>query len=271
MRRRILRDYHRRDNMGRYYLFLVVFIMRVKFYIVCTGWNCAQYVRGCFDSIVTQSEKNFEAIMISDGSTDKTAAELKKIEHADSRVKIRLSKSNEGAAFQRFHAIHSANLSDDDVILLLGMDDKLFPHSLERIAREYDKGKFMTFGNWVNQFGKMLPRGFLHFDAITHQRRAYRLDTYRSTAPNTFKKFLFDRIPEDDFKINGKWIQTTTESELMFSCLEMSGRHRIGVIEDAIYFYRESLPTGTLRRLGVKYKYDILNIIRQRPKKQLIT
>jgi hypothetical protein len=81
---------------------------------------------------------------------------------------------------------------------------------------------------------------------------------------------LFDYIPKEDFKLNGKWIDTTTESELMFSCLEMSGRHRIGVIEKPVYLYNRTLPNGTQKRLGQAYKNEVYAQIIARPKKDLL-
>jgi len=162
--------------------------------------------------------------------------------------------------------------SPTDVVLLLGMDDRLLPGCLERVATEYRSGKWMTYGNWINQNGDGLPKDFnLYFDEQTHTSRAYRDVTYRSTAPNTFYKFLFDAIPEDDFKIGGKWIDSTTESEVMFSCLEMCGKDRIGVIEEPVYLYNQHLPNGTIKRHGSKYKYELLDIIKARPKRKLLT
>lgn len=241
--------------------------MPVKFLIICTGYNCAPFVRKCYDSILKQ-EGDWEAVMISDGSNDATTDQLNSLPK-DKRVVIENYTANMGAAFRRYNAIH--NYADEEtVILLLGMDDELLAGALTRITQEYDKGKWMTYGNWINQHGKMLPDGFLQFCETTHAERAYRQVKYRSTAPNTFKKFLFDNIPEEDFKIDGKWIDSTTESEVMFSCLEMCGKERIGVIEDAIYLYNESLPGGTLNRLGREYKYKLLEVIKSRPKKNLL-
>jgi hypothetical protein len=148
------------------------------------------------------------------------------------------------------------------------MDDELLPNCLNRISEEYEKGKWMTYGNWIDQNKQGLPQDFkLHFDEKTHQNNSYRKVLYRSTAPNTFYAWLFKLIPQDDFKIDGEWITSTTESEAMFSCLEMSGKEKIGVIQDYIYFYRRNLSTGTLKRLGAGFKHKLYNVIIQRPPK----
>lgn len=253
----------------------------MRFEIVTTGYNCAEYVRACVRSVERQTYKGeWHCTAVVDGyapqtgeypHTDDTLLSLWNALDSDEslRFRVRHYPQNRGAALRRYEVI--SELKDEKtIIVLLGLDDELLPDALETIAEEYRLGKFMTYGNWVNQHGVGLPPDFpLEFDEATHATRDYRKVKYRSTAPNTFYKFLFDAIPEDDFKIRGEWLQTTTESEVMLSCLEMSGRDRIGVIRKPIYLYNQNLPNGTQRRLGQAYKNSIYSIIAARPKKQL--
>lgn len=244
----------------------------VDFLIVASGYNCRNYVHKCFESLTQQTFKNFKAILISDGSLDRTGDELKRLSGRDGRIITEAYPQNHGAAKRRFDAIKRHAKSPETVVVFLGLDDHLLPNALETIAKKYEEGVWMTYGNWKNQNGNGLPADFqLEFDEQTHIDRSYRKVKYRSTAPNTFKKFLFDMIPEEDFKINGRWINTTTESEVMFSCLEMCGKQRIGLIKDFIYIYNENLPGGSLKRLGAAYKRQIYNIVIQRNKKPLYT
>ena len=240
------------------------------FLIVASGFNCRRYVHKCFESLVQQTHKNFKAILISDGSIDGTQTELQRLSGRDKRIICESYPQNNGAAKRRYDAIKRHASSPETVVVFLGLDDHLLPNALETIAKKYEEGVWMTYGNWKNQNGIGLPEDFqLEFDEQTHIDRSYRKVKYRSTAPNTFKKFLFDMIPETDFKINGMWINTTTESEVMFSCLEMCGKKRIGLIREYIYIYNENLPGGSLKRLGAAYKRKIYNIIIQRNKKPL--
>jgi len=243
--------------------------MPVNFLIVVTGFNCMEYVRPCILSIRNQKYDSFKLVIVNDGSTDSTLFEIKKFE-GYFNFEIMSFKNNHGAAFCR-HAAISAFGNKNDVIVLVGLDDELLPGALEEISKQYEAGKWMTYGNWINQSGQGLPDWFqLEFDEETHKNRDYRKVKYRSTAPNTFYKFLFDKIPVDDFKLNGKWLDTTTESEVMFSCLEMCGQDRIGIIKKPIYKYNQNLPNGTQRRLGQAYKNEVYAQIINRNKKPLL-
>jgi glycosyltransferase involved in cell wall biosynthesis len=241
-----------------------------RFLVVVTGYNCADKVRRCYESIRKQTFTNFECVFVFDGSTDRSLKEYNQCPK-DSRFTYYYHIINEGAAKRRYEVI-SKHGNPLDVVVLVGMDDELLPDALYTIYAKYCEGKWMTYGNWIDQKGEMLDEDFeLDFDEETHASRDYRKVKYRSTAPNTFLKYLFMQIPVDDFKINGKWIDSTTESEVMFSCLEMCGKERIGIIETPIYLYNRNLRNGTLRRLGVKYKYNIYEQIIARPKRPLIT
>ena len=251
--------------------------MGEKFLIVATGFNCSPFVKSCYDSILKQTHKDFIAVLISDGSTDSTARRLKQLPRHQ-KIFIEIFSDNQGAACRRFQAIKKYCSSEKWVVGIMGLDDRLFPHTLQRINDEYHKGVWMTYGNWVDQYKQGLPKSFpITFPDEIHRERSYRSVTYRATAMNTFKRFLFDQIPEEDFHLRKewvlnkeKWIDSTTESELVFSCLEMCGKEKIGVIHDKIYFYNRRLPGGTLARLGTEYKYKILAEIVKRKKKPLL-
>jgi glycosyltransferase involved in cell wall biosynthesis len=243
----------------------------MKFLIIAAGFNCDKYVMKCVHSINRQTYRNFQAIIIDDGSTDNTGFEVLKYTSPLNECIAEISRFNYGAARRRYDAIKEYATSPEDVIVLIGLDDELKPEALERIKKEYDKGAWMTYGNWVNQHGKGLPAGFLEFDEATHRERNYRRVKYRSTAVNTFKRFLFDQLTPEDFKYNGEWVKATTESNLMFSCLEMCGKEKIGVINDKIYLYNQGRPDNARSRFGSEYQNEIYNDVINRPKKNKLT
>ncbi|MCK4521566.1 MAG: glycosyltransferase family 2 protein [Nanoarchaeota archaeon] len=241
----------------------------MNFLIIATGFNCARYVAPCANSFISQTYHKWRAILVDDGSTDHTYSELKKINHE--LIEVQRFEDNLGACKRRFDAINGSGADEETVIILVGLDDQLLSRALLNIKYNYEiRGAWMSYGNWRNQNGIGLPPDFaLHFDPETHASRNYRRVKYRSTAPNTFKKFLFDQIPESDFKMDdGRWFDTTTESELMISCLEMCGESRIAVIIKPLYIYNEGLRNGSLKRLGIAYKRSVYKQVMNRPKKQ---
>lgn len=241
----------------------------LRFVLIVTGYNCEGRVKACVDSIKNQTYKNFIAVVIDDGSTDNTTGAIINETLTDRFFSI-FSKENEGAAKRRFDAIKKFSESDEDVIVLIGLDDEIKPTCLEVIKNHYDRGKWVTYGNWIDSNRKMLPKNFLNFDIATHKNRDYRKVKYRSTAPNTFKRFLFDQMIEEDFKFEGKWIKATTESNLMISCLEMSGFSNIGVIHSPIYLYNVGRSDSAKKRFGSEYQDAIYADVVKKPKRDLL-
>lgn len=240
------------------------------YFIIATGYNCASNVRKCFNSLLKlRGEYEWKAVFIDDGSTDETHKELLNLPN-DNRVEVRYFKDNLGAAHRRYFAIRESQITEEDVIILLGMDDELMPDALIHIDRKYLTGAWMTYGNWITPKKQKLPKDFLEFSYEEHVERKYRSVRYRSTAPNTFKRFLFDQFTEDDFKLNGQWIKATTESNLMLSCLEMCGKNRIGVIKAYIYLYNRGRTDSAKKRFGSEYQEAIYKDVMSKPKRNLL-
>ena len=65
--------------------------MDTKISIVMTTYNSSEYIDECIKSILSQTFKEFEFIIIDDGSTDNSNKIIEK--YNDSRIKI-LSKSH---------------------------------------------------------------------------------------------------------------------------------------------------------------------------------
>lgn len=242
----------------------------LHFFIIATGYNCAEKVKPCIDSVKKQTYKNYTAVFIDDGSDDATGTEIVNRTQKANKLQAVPFFENKGAAFRRYDILKSNLVQPDSVVLLLGLDDELLPNCLERIKQEYDNGAWMTYGNWIGSDGYTLPDGFLDFPQSIHEMRYYRSVRYRSTAPNTFRAHLFDHFTEDDFKFRGEWIKATTESNLMISLLEMCGQSRIGVIKEPIYLYNIGRVDNARRRFGSAYQDSIYRDVKKRKPRELI-
>lgn len=93
--------------------------------IITPAYNCAKYIGATIDSVLNQTYKNWEMIIVDDASTDNTEEIVKS--YNDSRVKYIKLKENSGAAITRNTAMQEAKgefmafLDSDD----LWKNDKL--------------------------------------------------------------------------------------------------------------------------------------------------
>ncbi len=90
-----------------------------KISIVIPAYNTEKYIKKCLDSIINQTYKNKEIIIIDDASTDNTLLEIEKY-HDNACVKIIKNKENKGQAYSRNKAI---KIASGDYIGFIDSDD----------------------------------------------------------------------------------------------------------------------------------------------------
>lgn len=80
----------------------------IKFSIIVPVYKVEKYISNCIESILTQSYKNFELILINDGSPDKCGEICDKYADKDKRIKV-IHKKNGGVSSARNIGIQNAN------------------------------------------------------------------------------------------------------------------------------------------------------------------
>ena len=100
-----------------------------KISVIVPMYNAEKYLKLCIDSILSQTFKDFELILIDDCSTDKTLEIAKSFD--DSRIKILQNKKNLGSpGLTRNVGIDAAQ---GDYIYFCDNDDALLPKALENL------------------------------------------------------------------------------------------------------------------------------------------
>lgn len=102
---------------------------RPLFSIVIPVYNAERYLPECLDSLLRQEEKDFELILINDGSTDDSEIVCKDYQQKDSRIQV-VSKENGG---QVSALIVGIKRSKGEYCLLLDADDWVDPDFLTQI------------------------------------------------------------------------------------------------------------------------------------------
>ena len=91
--------------------------------VVIPAYNQAKYLPAALDSVIQQTYKNLEIILIDDGSTDTTRKIGEQFACKDSRVKV-FAQENHGPSSARNHGI---SISHGNYICLLDADDVMLP------------------------------------------------------------------------------------------------------------------------------------------------
>ena len=98
--------------------------------VIVPVYNVADYVADCLASLAGQSFKDFEAIVIDDGSTDGSGALARGVVLRDPRFTV-IEQENAGLSAARNAGLDRAT---GDYVCFLDSDDRLAPNYLERLV-----------------------------------------------------------------------------------------------------------------------------------------
>ena len=101
--------------------------------IIIPIYNAEKYINKCLDSILKQTKKELEIILINDGSTDNTEKIIKT--YQDKRIKY-FKNDNHGIGYSRNFGI---NQSTSKYIMFLDSDDYLETTACEELFNKAEK------------------------------------------------------------------------------------------------------------------------------------
>ncbi len=100
--------------------------------VIIPVFNVEPYLSRCLDSIINQTYRNYEVVMVDDGSTDESGRICDKYAIENSFMKV-MHKENEGLSEARNNGIEVAN---GDYITFIDGDDYVEESYIETLVRE---------------------------------------------------------------------------------------------------------------------------------------
>ncbi|MDZ5784207.1 glycosyltransferase family 2 protein [Marinococcus luteus] len=137
----------------------------MKVSVVLPTHNRENLISRALESVLCQSYKNLEIIVVSDGSTDQTNSIVNQYKKNDSRIKFISYHPGRGGNYARNIGINAAN---GKYIAFLDDDDEWFKEKIELQLKEFDKNpnvglvytgaqiKYLDSGITYNSFPKKI-------------------------------------------------------------------------------------------------------------------
>lgn len=111
--------------------------------VLMTAYNRDKYIAEAIESVLTSIYKDFELIIVDDGSTDTTVAIARQYEAKDTRIKVYINENNLGDYPNRNKA---ATYAKGRYIKYHDSDDIMYPHCLEVMVGSMEKFPEAGFG-----------------------------------------------------------------------------------------------------------------------------
>lgn len=109
--------------------------MKTKVSIIVPVYNVEKYISKCLDSLINQTYKNIEIVLVDDGSQDKSRKFIKEYQKKDSRIKA-VFKENEGVSTARNIGIDN---SLGELICFVDSDDYVMSDYVEHLVKLLSK------------------------------------------------------------------------------------------------------------------------------------
>ena len=217
--------------------------------IVIPVYNTEEYIRECIESVKRQTYKEYECLIIDDGSKDNSIEVIADLIEGDERFKI-IHKENSGLADTR-------NFGKDrckgDYIFFLDSDDYISDDLLEKA--------YLTVRNEDADIGTFAMKYHYHdhddiYDPYTKKITSFKEDpsvifTNNSANDKIYKKSFL----EDKKFIKGMWYE-----DLAVIPVWLARANKIVHIDDVYYYYRQR--EGSISHTADKRLFDIYKALR---------
>lgn len=230
----------------------------MKFSIIVPVYNVEKYIDKCLDSILNQTYKSFEVIIVNDGTQDNSQSIIDKYVKKDKRFKSYI-KENGGLSDARNYGIGKSN---GDVILFIDGDDYVDEKLLERLEREFAISKDIDVVRFQlrlvdEKYNKFEQPGYSIFSNVSAT------DSYKLLLKNVYVDVACAYAYRRYFFISNKFEYTKGKihEDLGLTHLILVKSNHISSIDYVGYNYvqREgSIMTSNNRKHNLRKVYDTL-------------
>jgi glycosyltransferase involved in cell wall biosynthesis len=153
----------------------------MPFSVVIPLYNKANFIQNCLESVLKQTHKEFEVILVNDGSTDGCETVVERFQ--DSRIHL-VHQENKGVSTARNKAI---SLAKHEWIALIDADDYWYPNHLEELQNTIEQ--FPKADVVCNNYEILLEKDYVKYPtfSIEYPLKAQYIKDY-------FKGSLIDPI-----------------------------------------------------------------------------
>ena len=218
-----------------------------KLSIIVPVYNTADYLPECLDCFLDQTYKNFEVVLVDDGSPDNSGAICDEYAKRDQRFRV-IHQNSRGVSAARNSGIDAAL---GEYIGFVDSDDTFLPGMLESYASiiEETGADIVQSVNYISE-DNLIKYGNQHFLHILNNEEARRAfftigEVRPSVCLSVFKK---DLIANMRFPVHiVQW------EDYAFTGVMVSRASRVAVTSNLFYKYRYRVGSATKQSLNDKH------------------
>lgn len=219
----------------------------MKFSIIIPVYNVEAYIQRCLDSVLNQSFKDFEIIVVDDCGEDCSIRIVQDYTSKFSQIKIVRNPYNKGPMISRQNGWNAAR---GEYVIFIDGDDTLPKNALEKYNKVLQKSHSDIIIGCIED---ILPNGEVHISKVYAEGVYSISDAYamlldrkikHSMCGKVFKRFLFNSI---------ECFEGLRNSEDLLTFIQVLSKCKyITLINDIVYNYHFTPNSSSRRRFSEK-------------------
>ena len=228
-----------------------------KISIIIPVYNVEKYIKTSIESVLNQTYKNLEIILVDDGTKDNCGKICDQYKEIDNRI-IVIHQENMGLAEARNSGM---KIATGKYLMFMDSDDFYEKNSCEVLYNEIKKRDAdFVIGNYIhvdangNKWEKPL------FDSETYTNFKLSIKDYQKSF-YVMNSVVWNKIYKREFieKINLKFIKGTLAEDAIFSTFCYVHSDNAYFINDIVYNYRQNEVNSTISTTCSKKYFEKIN------------
>ncbi|AFY57170.1 glycosyl transferase [Rivularia sp. PCC 7116] len=161
--------------------------------VIIGNYNYGRFIAEAIDSVLSQTYKNFELIVVDDGSTDNSREIIES--YGDKLIAIFQENGGQGVAFNSGFAV-----AKGEIICFLDADDYYYPEKIAKVVAAFDKNPSLVqishCRTSVDADGKIIGRDptFFNQGDVTHLLLKWGRYAWAVTSALAYKRWVLEKV-----------------------------------------------------------------------------
>lgn len=227
--------------------------------VIIPVYNVEKYLNKCITSVVEQTYKNLEIIIVDDGSTDQSPEICDEWKKRDSRIQV-VHSSNGGAGKARNTAL---DMATGDYVTFVDSDDYIAPQMYQVLLEQFYDGIGIVECNYSMVYDDS--------EKFKEERKIYKIHTYSAMQAmhenindHIFRQLIWNKMYRKDV-IKGIYFPTGNKIDDEFWTYKQLKCTKLIYIDQKLYAYRQQ-EQSVMHLLDAKKRLEALKAKEERHK-----
>lgn len=216
--------------------------------VIVPVYKVEDYLHQCIDSILNQTYKNLEVILVDDGSPDESGAICDEYAQLDSRVKV-LHQENAGLSAARNRGIEVCH---GDYVAFVDSDDYIDVHMYKELIDFLEEENL----DIVVCSGYRDKDGIIKGGSYSYEKEIFEKDRFMPAALTTRFTPAWDKVYKRKVIGDVRYPEGRKFEDSATTYLIFNNANRVGSYDKPFYYYRVNMNSITQTSFDAKSRWD---------------